>query len=334
MGCATMYGLSAMEHFADPRAADSRPDWVQGKKGKKSAGVQRQYLTLSAGSTPSDRHVPGLRQQHRRPRSSIGNSICPNVPGAPMPSGGRGLSPRTWRSRPRPAAGPGHDRPHGRGRVPFAWFAADEEFGQNHKLRRHLGRTTDRLLHGRAQEHHRHHRQPSTATSDPAIIELIAAQPKRHDWQRRACGIGSKGFRVYDWAVIEAPFPDTSTLSDEISTMANSHTSHRYNPCRRTVRAGPRHRSRWLITEEAFRGRYRKRVWRNNCSGDAPGTATSPWRCSPWLFLPRCAIPPKGIAPGTTGSDRQHNNGRIGEHDGRWTGTSTAGPATIVLVHR
>ncbi|MCF6477031.1 IS701 family transposase, partial [Nonomuraea sp. MG754425] len=27
------------------------------------------------------------------------------------------------------------------------------------------------------------------------------------DWQRRACGIGTKGFRVYDWAVIDTALP-------------------------------------------------------------------------------------------------------------------------------
>jgi hypothetical protein len=27
---------------------------------------------------------------------------------------------------------------------------------------------------------------------------------KPHDWSRRSCGIGTKGFRVYDWALVDA----------------------------------------------------------------------------------------------------------------------------------
>jgi hypothetical protein len=31
-------------------------------------------------------------------------------------------------------------------------------------------------------------------------------------WQRRACGIGSKGYRVYDWALVESTEPDHQYL--------------------------------------------------------------------------------------------------------------------------
>ena len=34
----------------------------------------------------------------------------------------------------------------------------------------------------------------------------------RNAWQRRACGIGSKGFRVYDWALIDSADPDHQYL--------------------------------------------------------------------------------------------------------------------------
>lgn len=36
------------------------------------------------------------------------------------------------------------------------------------------------------------------------LVEHAAARLKSHDWSRRACGIGTKGFRVYDWALVNA----------------------------------------------------------------------------------------------------------------------------------
>jgi hypothetical protein len=36
-------------------------------------------------------------------------------------------------------------------------------------------------------------------TGTTVVIEHRAARLAPNDWQRRACGIGTKGFRVYDW---------------------------------------------------------------------------------------------------------------------------------------
>jgi SRSO17 transposase len=35
-------------------------------------------------------------------------------------------------------------------------------------------------------------------------VERVADRLKPHDWSRRSCGIGTKGFRVYDWALVNA----------------------------------------------------------------------------------------------------------------------------------
>lgn len=86
--------------------------------------------------------------------------------------------------------------------LPFAWFAADEEFGQNPGLLEFLEkeniayvmaipkntRVTDQAGHGK-------------------IVENIPLELREHDWQRRACGIGAKGFRVYDWALVNSGDP-------------------------------------------------------------------------------------------------------------------------------
>jgi hypothetical protein len=37
-----------------------------------------------------------------------------------------------------------------------------------------------------------------------AVIEEAASRLNANDWQRRSCDIGSKGFRVYDWALISS----------------------------------------------------------------------------------------------------------------------------------
>ncbi len=73
---------------------------------------------------------------------------------------------------------------------------ADEEFGQNPGLREFL------------EEHQISYVMAIPKNTvltgpegDKQTIEEAARQVRPHDWQRRACGIGSKGFRVYDWAL-------------------------------------------------------------------------------------------------------------------------------------
>ena len=45
-------------------------------------------------------------------------------------------------------------------------------------------------------------RYTDTAGRETELNDL-ATQLNHTAWQRRACGIGSKGFRVYDWALID-----------------------------------------------------------------------------------------------------------------------------------
>jgi SRSO17 transposase len=195
----------AMEHFADERAVLIADPTGFAKKGRKSAGVQRQYSgtlgridncqigTFLAYSTPDGHRVLLDRELY--------------------------LPEHTWaadRERRReagvPDAVPFRTRPQQvqlmveralAAKVPFAWFAADEEFGQNPALRAWLEdrqvsyvmavpkNTNVTDAHGRTAK----------------IEELVAALPERA-FTRRACGIGAKGFRTYDWAVVDTPDPD------------------------------------------------------------------------------------------------------------------------------
>jgi hypothetical protein len=50
----------------------------------------------------------------------------------------------------------------------------------------------------------------TTATTLP--LDEFAGRLRRNAWQRRACGIGAKGFRVYDWALVDSDHSDHQYL--------------------------------------------------------------------------------------------------------------------------
>ena len=87
--------------------------------------------------------------------------------------------------------------------VPFAWFTADEEFGQNPGLRNHLQAAGISYVMAVPK---------NTTFIDPTgkQIKLSDLEPKLNHttWQRRACGMGTKGYRVYDWALLPSADPN------------------------------------------------------------------------------------------------------------------------------
>jgi SRSO17 transposase len=91
--------------------------------------------------------------------------------------------------------------------MPFAWFTADEEFGQNPGLCEFLA--GNRIPYVMAVP-------KTTQFTDTAgrvvQVDKLAHQLPRNMWQRRACGIGSKGHRVYDWALVDSDDPDHQYL--------------------------------------------------------------------------------------------------------------------------
>jgi SRSO17 transposase len=87
--------------------------------------------------------------------------------------------------------------------VPFAWFTADEEFDQNPGLCDYL--ETHRIPYVMAVPKTT---QVTDATGKNLRIDALAGRLAPNSWQRRSCGIGSKGFRAYDWALIDSDHPD------------------------------------------------------------------------------------------------------------------------------
>jgi SRSO17 transposase len=83
--------------------------------------------------------------------------------------------------------------------LPFSWFTADEAYGGNGKLRKWLEDSKVAYVVAVACDH----RVPAGPGRVIRADQLAAKVPAR-GWQRLSCGPGSKGERLYDWAVAGA----------------------------------------------------------------------------------------------------------------------------------
>jgi SRSO17 transposase len=330
----------AMEYFADPQAVLIADPTGFAKKGTKSAGVQRQYsgtlgrvdncqigVFLAYANTAGDRvlidrelYMPE-RSWCAAPERRAEAAVPRDLTFATRPQQVQAMIDRTVEAR-----------------VPFAWFAADEEFGQNHKLRRHLEEQQIAYCMAVPKNTTITTGNVSTATGDPAIVESIAAQLKPHDWQRRACGIGSKGFRVYDWAMIEAPFPEHQYVIRRNIADGELAYFHCHNPREEGLSALVRIiGSRWPIEEcfetakqEAGLAHYQFRLyhaWYRHI--------TLAMLAMAFLAVLRHTTKKGNRYLWTTGDDRRHTTGGPAANTTNpRVGTSTAGPATDRPVHR
>ena len=151
----------ALEQFADDRGVLIADPTGFAKKGRKSAGVQRQYSgtlgridNCQIGAFLAYANTAGNRVLIDRELYIPKDSWCADLDrrreaGVP--------DELTFQTRPQQVQTM-IDRTVAGG-VPFAWFAADEEFGQNPGLRAFLEEAPDRLLYCGSQEHRRDHRQ-------------------------------------------------------------------------------------------------------------------------------------------------------------------------------
>lgn len=109
--------------------------------------------------------------------------------------------------------------------VPFAWFTADEEFGQNPGLCDYLEQ--NRIPYVMAVPKNT---QFTDANRNTVHFDKLAGRVRRNAWQRRACGIGSKGHRVYDWALIDSDDPDHQYMIRRSIDDGELAFYHCYNP--------------------------------------------------------------------------------------------------------
>lgn len=217
----------AMEQLADPGAILVADPTGFAKKGTKSVGVQRQYsgtlgridncqiATFLCYVTPTRDRVLFDRRLYLPKKSWVADPARCAAAGVPADVG--------FATRPAQviemikaarAAG-----------VPFAWFTADEEFGQNPGLCDYL--ETHRIPYVMAVPKNT---QFTDSTGRTVQFDELAARLRPNAWQRRACGIGTKGFRVYDWALSDSADPDHQYMIRRSISTGELAFYHCYNP--------------------------------------------------------------------------------------------------------
>jgi SRSO17 transposase len=194
----------AMERFADPRGVLIADPTGFAKKGSKSAGVQRQY-SGTLGRVDNCQIGTFLAYANRRgDRVLIDRELY-----LPKDSWAVDFERRreagipdevAFRTRPQQVQVM-IDRAVAAG-VPFSWFVADEEFGQNRILRKYLEAEGIAYCMAVPKSTDVNTAGVTTNPDTPTRLDNLASQLRPGDFSRRACGIGAKGFRTYDWAVI------------------------------------------------------------------------------------------------------------------------------------
>jgi SRSO17 transposase len=217
----------AMEHLADPSGILVADPTGFPKKGIHSVGVQRQYsgtlgridhcqiATFLAYVTPDRDRVLLDRRLYLPKESWVADPARCAAAGVPLEVGFK-TRPQQVREMIEAALAAG---------VPFAWFTADEEFGQNPNLCEFL--ETSHIPYVMAV--------PKTTrftntTGQTRQLDVLAKRLPPNTWQRRSCGIGSKGFRVYDWALIDSDHPDHHYLIRRSINTGELAFYHCHNP--------------------------------------------------------------------------------------------------------
>jgi SRSO17 transposase len=254
-----------MEQLADPDGILVADPTGFAKKGRKSVGVQRQYsgtlgrvdncqIATFLAYVTSNRDRALIDRRLYLPQSWTDDPDRCAEAGVPEDV--------TFQTRPQQvqdmieaarAAG-----------VPFTWFTADEEFGQNPGLCDYLER--NRIPYVMAIP------KNTTFLDTAGVCHGIHGYARlldRNAWQRRACGIGAKGYRTYDWALAVSAETDRqylirrSTVTGELAYY-RCHNPNRAGFGRLVAVAG----ARWPIEEcfgasknETGLDNYQVRTW-------------------------------------------------------------------------
>jgi SRSO17 transposase len=186
-----------VEQLGDRRGVLVGDDTGFVKKGSRSAGVQRQY-SGTAGRTEncqigvflcyaSDRGRALIDRELYLPVSWTGDRDRCRAAAVPEEVG-FATKPQQMRMMVERAVAAG---------VPFAWFTADEAYGQNPGLRAWLeGQDIAYVMATRCDQ-----QVACGLPTTTRVDTLIAALPTRA-WNRRSAGDGAHGPRLYDWAAI------------------------------------------------------------------------------------------------------------------------------------
>ena len=182
------------EHLGSPDAVLVVDETGDVKKGRASAGVQRQYsgtagrvencqvaVFLSyaspAGHAPIDRELYLPRSWTADPARCAAAGIPAGTMFATKPKLARRVTARAL------DAG-----------IPAAWVTGDEVHGADPGLRADLERRQSGYVLAVAASHQ------VTTSAGTWAVRLLAARLPRRAWQRYSAGQGAKGHRYYDWA--------------------------------------------------------------------------------------------------------------------------------------
>jgi SRSO17 transposase len=174
------------------------------KKGRSSAGVQRQY-TGTTGKIDNCQLGVFLAYHTRHGRALVDRELY-------LPQSWTDDRDRCRRAhigddvefatKPQQAKSMLERAVHAK--VPFAWFTGDEAYGQNRALREWCEQQDIAYVLATRKDHE----VPSGLRTSTRVDELIA-KVRAGAWRRMSCGDGAHGPRVYDWACvpIRAEFP-------------------------------------------------------------------------------------------------------------------------------
>jgi len=219
----------AMESLASPDAIMVADPTGFPKKGTKSVGVQRQYsgtmgrvdncqiATFLAYVTPGRDRVLLDRRLYLPEQSWLGDPDRCAEAGVPEDI--------SFRTRPQQVIDMIDSAIAAK--VPFAWFTADEEFGQNPGLRDYLQAAGIGYVMAVPKN-----TTFLDTTGKEVKLQHLAPRLNHTKWQRRACGIGAKGFRVYDWAFLHSADPDHQYMIRRSMETGELAYYHCYNPRR------------------------------------------------------------------------------------------------------
>ena len=167
------------------------------KKGKASAGVQRQYTGTSgkidncqigvflAYHTPRGRVL--IDRELYLPKSwtddrdrCVKAHIPDEVEFATKPEQARSMLERAVEAK-----------------VPFTWFTADEAYGQNRELREWCEQQDIAYVMATRKDH-----EVASGLHTTTRVDQLIGKVRAGAWRRMSCGDGAHGPRVYDWASV------------------------------------------------------------------------------------------------------------------------------------
>jgi SRSO17 transposase len=184
-----------VEHLGEPDGVLITDETGFVKKGRRSAGIQRQY-SGTAGRTENCQIGTFLCYASTKGRALVDRELYvpvswtddrPRCRAAAIPDDVEFVTkPQQARMMLERAIAAG---------VPFAWFTADELYGQNPGLRTWLeGQDIAYVMATRCDD------QVASGLFTASRVDQIVARVRPGAWVRMSCGDGAHGPRRYDWA--------------------------------------------------------------------------------------------------------------------------------------